>query len=403
MISILIVAAALFSPSYGQEFPSQNPGGIASLDSSRREASPIVRVSARDHAKPAQGDYMMDWGSGTIIADNGQEAIVFTNWHVIKDTVPPITVWTFGRGGFQALVIGKDVDNDLAALVIKSPGIRPVNLNLTGLIPRGAITVGGYGPNNQLRLVAGYPENHKWTQPGLLSIQAKVRQGDSGGPALSSDGRMIGVLWGGSNEGGQSTMVTSGEPFVRFHQSVVRDGRKIDLTSCQGGSCQMSGGQWQSCENGSCGQGSVYTDRREYSEQANVSGIKPLAQHPTIIAINQQLATINNSVSSLQRSSIVDKSSCTCEDKWTALETWKKQLEERVATIKSCNCDKTTATSPAPNTTELDKLTQTITQLNQTIIELKQENEALKNPPKTSTVEKDALTLEGIVTRVPKP
>lgn len=117
-------------------------------------------------------------------------------------------------------------------------------------------------------------------------------------------------------------------------------------------------------------------------------------------SLENRMLSIQNSFSSIQKTittnNLVDKSaSCTCGDKWTALEVRLKSIEEKIAAFKPCTCDHTAmvpATVPAPDTTKTDQLTQKITDLEKEIDQLK----------KPSSAETDALTLEGIVKRVPK-
>lgn len=414
-IMTLVVAAALFSSVSAQQFPSQNREGTASSDSSRREASPIVRVSGRDRQKPQQGDYMLDWGTGTIIADDGKAATVYTAWHVLKDSIPEsITVHSpNGRTSF-ARIIAKDVENDLAALRITSPGIQPIQIDPSGNF-QGPVIVGGYGSDSRLRLVAGDREAGNWTQPGLVFISANVRQGDSGGPAIS-DGRLVGILWGGTPNGQNqsSTAITTGVPFARFHEFVFRDGRAINLTACQscggggmsceGGSCSMQGG----CSDGSCSMGGSGQGRSVYTSQGvpdRYVGTTPLSQHPEIVSLKNQLTQISQSIANINNST---SGACSCEAKWKELDEykfklqeWTRTIDQKISAIKSCTCPDmkppaTTSTPPQVNTEDQ----KTITQLNETIAQLKIEIESLKNKP--SSNDKDAVKLEGVVTRVPK-
>lgn len=410
VLSLLICSLTPYGQqaSLAQGFPSQNPGGTV---------SPIVRVSSATNLRmPQYGNApIMDAGTGTIIFDDGKEAIVYTNWHVVKDAAHGSTVITSDGRQWGAYILGRDEVNDLAALLIYSPGIKPIPVDPPTRLPN-SVTVGGYGPNGQLRLVAGPPVK-AYSQEGLVSIGASVRQGDSGGPAIA-DGKLVGVLWGASKDSVE-TMITTGAPLLRFHRSILGPKtEQVSLTrwgysggvcqscsSCQGGQC--SSGQCSSCPNGQCSSFQGMRDGESVYTSPTPTTVPQPTTQPQIDTLYQnqkslenRFLSIQNSFSSIQKSvttnNLVDKSaSCTCGDKWAALDIRLKSIEEKIAAFKPCTCDHSAtvpATVPAPDTTKTDQLTQKITDLEKEIDQLK----------KPSSAETDALTLEGIVKRVPK-
>lgn len=390
LISTDALLIVFLPPGYSQEpsrFPSQNPQGIVS------GTTPIVRVTARDAQSAVPYGQSSSCGTGTIIYDDGTKAAVYTNWHVIKDSTPPIIVHTADGRSFQATIFFRDELNDLAALQIRSAGIKPAEI-APDPNPQGMLTVGGYGEDGRLKLVSGPREQVNFTQAGQISTVAIARQGDSGGPAFRSDGKMIGVLWGGYQG---RTMIVSGEPFTRFHRAVISPaGEQVSLTRWSGGACQ-SCPQGSYCDSTGCypapSMSSVPMPTQEYSEQARIPGIKPLREHPEIVSIHNELNQFNQSLSSIQKtvttSNLTQSSACSCEGKWTALDKKLEDLGKRIDGIKPCTCG-----TPAPDqSAEVGQLKKQIDDLQNTINDLKQK------PP---SAEPATLTLEGIVKRVPK-
>ena len=65
------------------------------------------------------------FGSGTLIDVQGDQGLVITNWHVVRDAAGDIEVAFPDGHRSKAKVIKTDRDWDLAALVIWKPQSRP--------------------------------------------------------------------------------------------------------------------------------------------------------------------------------------------------------------------------------------------------------------------------------------
>ena len=162
----------------------------------------------------------MAFGSGTLIDVNDQAGLVITNWHVVADARGPITV--VFPDGFQspAQVLKTDRDWDLAALAIRRPNATPVRLAARGPRPGEMLSIAGYG-SGQYRAVSG--RCTQYVSPGeqfpyeMIELEARARQGDSGGPIFNGRGELAGVLFG---EGGGHTSGSYSGRVSRFLTSL---------------------------------------------------------------------------------------------------------------------------------------------------------------------------------------
>lgn len=140
-------------------------------------------------------------GSGSIIDDKGY---VLTNTHVIAEA-SKIYVSLFNGDQFEAVVVGLDIENDLAVLKFEVP--RTLKLRTIPFGSSGSLRVG------QKVLAIGNPFGLERTLTvGIVSalgrpIQSKkniiiknmiqtdtaINPGNSGGPLLDAFGKMIGI------------------------------------------------------------------------------------------------------------------------------------------------------------------------------------------------------------------
>lgn len=155
----------------------------------------VVRIVAAEKAGASLG-------SGVLVDANREQAIVLTNWHVVRDSRSAVLVQF--PDGFQTAgtVVRWDEAWDLAALVIWKPPATPVPLAGTPPLPGDLLTIAGYGRGpyraqtgrctEYLSPGTGYPKE-------FVELAAGARQGDSGGPILNDRGELAGVLFGQNN------------------------------------------------------------------------------------------------------------------------------------------------------------------------------------------------------------
>ncbi len=167
-------------------------------------------------------------GSGVLVDINASQALVLTNWHVVRDSRSAVLVQF--PDGFQSAGTVLRVDSvwDLAAIVIWKPNVEPVPLASHAPGIGEQLTIAGYG-RGPYREVGGCTQ---YLSPGsgqpmeLVELVAEARQGDSGGPIFNARGELAGVLFGES--GGRT--IGASIPRVRgFLASIGSDGYAVPL------------------------------------------------------------------------------------------------------------------------------------------------------------------------------
>ena len=149
-------------------------------------------------------------GSGSII--NKELGAVITNWHVIQGANNVGVVIKFQgqepskSDVYPATVVGYDATKDLALLKIN--GVLPERVNeipLGNSLPDVGSDVHAIGhPNNfswtySKGYVSQVRENFKWRYKdtkhtaNIIQTQTPISTGNSGGPLINNDGKLIGV------------------------------------------------------------------------------------------------------------------------------------------------------------------------------------------------------------------
>ncbi len=133
-------------------------------------------------------------GSGFIISDDGY---VVTNHHVIDDA-SEITITMDNGDEHKAEVIGSDERTDLALLKVKSKKKFPYVefSDKTARVGDWVLAVGnpfGLGGTVTAGIVSAHKRDIGSGPYDFLQIDAAVNRGNSGGPAFSLDGKVIGV------------------------------------------------------------------------------------------------------------------------------------------------------------------------------------------------------------------
>ena len=161
----------------------------------------VVRVHGTGYAKEQEGRAMEGIGSGVVIVDSG---IILTNLHVIAGAD---RIQVEFEDGFEtdATVVGTRPEHDLAVLKAnKIPDDLPAaTLRSTSDLAVGdeVIAVGfpfGIGPSVSAGVVSGlrrgYHSRGGQTLTNLIQFDAAVNPGNSGGPLVTADGEVVGIV-----------------------------------------------------------------------------------------------------------------------------------------------------------------------------------------------------------------
>jgi S1-C subfamily serine protease len=171
-------------------------------------------------------------GTGTCIGWTATHGLIVTAWHIVKDNKGQITV-DFPAGRLDARVISTNRTWDLAALVVKRPPWQTcpfIRLQVNPPRKGDLITIAGYG-SGKYREATGpliqYVSPKSVRSPEIIEMGAQARLGDSGGPMLSANGGLVGVLFGSSkatygSHCGRVRVFLNGEPREQYPNLIAR-------------------------------------------------------------------------------------------------------------------------------------------------------------------------------------
>jgi S1-C subfamily serine protease len=162
----------------------------------------VVRVRQLDEPKEGEKDIERSVGSGVVIVDTG---IILTNLHVVAGGNRLGVVFHDGTES-EATVIGVQPENDLAIIQAKTlpDDLQPATLRGTGDLALGdeVVAVGfpfGIGPSVTSGVVSGLRRVHKskdgtHDMVNLIQFDAAANPGSSGGPLVTADGEVVGIV-----------------------------------------------------------------------------------------------------------------------------------------------------------------------------------------------------------------
>jgi S1-C subfamily serine protease len=165
----------------------------------------VVRVqgyNGEENDEPGSGIEMQGVGSGVVIVDNG---IILTNLHVVAGA-KRVTVRFFDGSESDVDLVRAFPENDLAVIKAKKvpDDLEAATLGSTANLRPGdeVVAVGfpfGIGPSTSAGVISGLdrsfrsPEG-KQTMTGLIQFDAAANPGNSGGPLISMDGEVLGIV-----------------------------------------------------------------------------------------------------------------------------------------------------------------------------------------------------------------
>jgi serine protease Do len=145
-------------------------------------------------------------GTGFIVDPNG---ILITNQHVVSDTTASYTVVTMDGQEFDVVEIIRDSSNDIAVLKIDATNLPVLELGNSDEIMvgqtviaignplgrfAGSVTTGVVsGVNRSVTTSAGWFGNTTKVYENVIQTDAAVNPGNSGGPLINTEGKVIGV------------------------------------------------------------------------------------------------------------------------------------------------------------------------------------------------------------------
>ncbi len=189
--------------------PPDRPGGKPSAGekpsarpSDRPADKPGDKPIAKPGEKPGEKPFERGVGTGVVIVDNGT---ILTNLHVVAGA-KKIRVTFMDGTESDAMVLSTQPENDLAVLRARSipDDLKPATMRSTADLSPGdeVIAVGfpfGIGPSVSSGIVSGLkrefrsPDGQQMLS-NLIQFDAAANPGNSGGPLVTMDGSVVGIV-----------------------------------------------------------------------------------------------------------------------------------------------------------------------------------------------------------------
>lgn len=232
---VFITAAASFGQCYGPGcVPQPNcPGGVCPAPQQECPGGvcPVpgvnnhINLNAVLRVRAAEGRGMMSKGSGAVV--RWGDAVVFlTAHHVIQDAPDNVEVLHAGQW-HRIYRVFSDPVYDYA--VYTAPDcVEPLPFGVpNGMQPGTALIVSGFGgrsDTNRVKFAAVFQQMMRPSKGGAeadwMRLEGAAISGDSGGPVLTTDGTVIGVLWGASQPRNE-TLATHGRRIAASLNDIV--------------------------------------------------------------------------------------------------------------------------------------------------------------------------------------
>jgi len=152
----------------------------------------------------AEGKADVQRGTGVVIVESG---LILTNLHVVQGA-RRIHVTFFDGLDSEAELVGQRAEHDLAVLQAKSlpDDMMPATMRSTsGLRPGDEVVAVGFpfgiGPSASAGVISGLNRDYvspdgKQSLSNLIQFDAAVNPGNSGGPLVTLDGEVVGIVTG---------------------------------------------------------------------------------------------------------------------------------------------------------------------------------------------------------------
>ena len=178
----------------------------------------VVRVRNMHYDQDEDGDREQGSGTGVVIVDKG---IILTNLHVVAGS-KRLTVEFFDGLVSEASVIGLQPEHDLAVIQAKTlpDDLVPATLRSTNDLAPGdhVVAVGfpfGIGPSATAGIISGLKREYRSREgkrilTNLIQFDAAANPGNSGGPLVTADGEVVGIVTGILNPTPQNVFIGIG-------------------------------------------------------------------------------------------------------------------------------------------------------------------------------------------------
>lgn len=175
-----------------------------------KDSSPSVVSIAISQVTLKRGEGLVDEvnniGTGFIVDPNG---IIVTNQHVVSDTLATYKVITSEGDEYEIVEIVRDDSNDIAIIKIDATQLPVLSLGDSDALVvgqsviaigtplgeyAGSVTTGVIsGLNRSVTTSSGWFGSTTKTYENVIQTDAAVNSGNSGGPLINTEGKVIGI------------------------------------------------------------------------------------------------------------------------------------------------------------------------------------------------------------------
>lgn len=175
-----------------------------------KDSSPSVVSIAISQVTLKRGEGLVDEvnniGTGFIVDPNG---IIVTNQHVVSDTLATYKVITGEGDEYEIVEIVRDDSNDIAVIKIDATQLPVLSLGDSDALVvgqsviaigtplgeyAGSVTTGVIsGLNRSVTTSSGWFGSTTKTYENVIQTDAAVNSGNSGGPLINTEGKVIGI------------------------------------------------------------------------------------------------------------------------------------------------------------------------------------------------------------------
>ena len=190
-------------------------------DRAERQRQKVPKDAAREvekSEKEAPKEVQKGVGTGVVIKDSG---LILTNLHVVGGAQRLKVVFWDGSES-EAAVTGARPEHDLAVLQAATlpDDLQPATLRSTGDLAEGdgVVAVGfpfDIGPSVSSGVISGFGREYRSTSgerilTNLIQFDAAANPGNSGGPLVTMDGEVVGIVTAILNPNNQRSFVGIG-------------------------------------------------------------------------------------------------------------------------------------------------------------------------------------------------
>ncbi|MCU0789314.1 MAG: Do family serine endopeptidase, partial [Verrucomicrobia bacterium] len=159
---------------------------------------PLLRQFFGDNA-PRRPRSARGLGSGVIVS---KEGYILTNNHVVENADKIMVVTGDGKQEFEAKLIGSDPQTDVAVLKVEAKNLEPATFGDSDQLEVGDVVfaVGnpmGVGQTVSMGIVSALGRGMGILGRGgyedFIQTDAAINQGNSGGPLVDAQGRLVGL------------------------------------------------------------------------------------------------------------------------------------------------------------------------------------------------------------------